>query len=163
MLSNHSERRHRLDLPLTVCSKMEIAKWKDSGQRDWSHVKFEDEWGPTMTINLVLLQSPLLVTPHDPETVIVSQELSASPSLQEILWILSRYEGRARITLEQNPSICVALQMRAHIRPSFGAIHFKTPAEHSNTMTLSMFSSISRAVCFLILNTSPGSLAMFGR
>jgi hypothetical protein len=29
--------------------------------------KFEDEWGPMMTINFVLLQSPLL-TPHDPET-----------------------------------------------------------------------------------------------
>ncbi|KAH8978124.1 hypothetical protein EDB86DRAFT_981500 [Lactarius hatsudake] len=56
-----------------------------------------------MTINFVFLQSPLLVNPHDPETVIVSQELSASPSLQEILWNLSRYKGHARITLEQNP------------------------------------------------------------
>ncbi len=35
--------------------------------------KFEDEWGPTMTINFVLLQSPLL-TPHNPETVVVSRE-----------------------------------------------------------------------------------------
>ncbi|KAI9432326.1 hypothetical protein H4582DRAFT_1105147 [Lactarius indigo] len=102
MLSNHSERRHCLDLPLTVCSKMEISKWKDSGQRNWSHEKFEDEWGPTMTIKFILLQSPLL-TPHDPETVAVSQELSASPSLQEILWNFSRYKDRARITLEQNP------------------------------------------------------------
>ncbi|KAH8989002.1 hypothetical protein EDB86DRAFT_2831763 [Lactarius hatsudake] len=55
-----------------------------------------------MTINFVLLQSPLL-SPHDPETIIVSQELSADPSLPEILWNFSRYKGRARITLEQNP------------------------------------------------------------
>jgi hypothetical protein len=72
-----------------------------------------------MTINFVVLQSPLL-TPHDPETVIVtrehqlmhvldnnlihsSEELSASPSLPEILWNFSRYRDRARITLEQNP------------------------------------------------------------
>ncbi|KAI9452685.1 hypothetical protein BJY52DRAFT_1225982 [Lactarius psammicola] len=102
ILSAHSERRHRLDLPLTVLSKMEIAKWKDSGQRDWSHVKFEDEWGPTMTINFVLLQSPLL-SPHNPEAVTVSQELSAFPSLPEIFWNFSRYKDRARITLEQNP------------------------------------------------------------
>ncbi|KAI9442753.1 hypothetical protein H4582DRAFT_1309113 [Lactarius indigo] len=55
-----------------------------------------------MTINFVLLQSPLL-SPHDPETVILSQELSADPSFPEILWNFSRYKGRARITLEQNP------------------------------------------------------------
>ncbi|KAH9172508.1 hypothetical protein EDB89DRAFT_2069590 [Lactarius sanguifluus] len=98
----HFARRHRLDLPLTVFSKMEIAKWKDSVQRDQSHVKFEDEWGPTMTINIVLLRSPLL-SPHDPENVIVSQELSADPSFPEILWNFSRYKDCGRITLEQNP------------------------------------------------------------
>jgi hypothetical protein len=32
-----------------------------------------------------------------------SEELSGSPSLPEILWNFSRYKGRARITLEQNP------------------------------------------------------------
>ncbi|KAN0137486.1 hypothetical protein V8E53_004537 [Lactarius tabidus] len=102
MLSNHSERRHCLDLPLTVYSKMEIAKWKDSVQRDSSHMKFEDEWGPTMTINFVLLRSPLL-TPHDSESITVSQELSANPSLPEIIWNFSRYKDYVRITLEQNP------------------------------------------------------------
>ncbi|KAI9457241.1 hypothetical protein BJY52DRAFT_515138 [Lactarius psammicola] len=102
MLSNHSVGRQRLDFPLTVYSKMEIAKLKDSTQRDWSHPKSEDEWGPTMAINFMLLQSPLL-TPHDPETIIVSQELSVDPSLPEILWNFCRYKDRARITLEQNP------------------------------------------------------------
>ncbi|KAH9021822.1 hypothetical protein EDB85DRAFT_2293351 [Lactarius pseudohatsudake] len=97
VLSGHSERRNRLDLPLTVYSRMEIAKLKDSKQRDQSCLV-----GPTTTINFVLLRSPLLA-PDDPEPVIVSQELSASPSLQEILWNFSRYKDRARITLEQNP------------------------------------------------------------
>ncbi|KAI9438954.1 hypothetical protein H4582DRAFT_2142090 [Lactarius indigo] len=55
-----------------------------------------------MTINFMLLWSPLLAT-RDPNTIIVSQEFSTSPSLPEILWNFSRYEGRARITLEQNP------------------------------------------------------------
>ncbi|KAI9440194.1 hypothetical protein BJY52DRAFT_1217192 [Lactarius psammicola] len=102
MLSSHSERRQRMDLPLSVYSRMELARQKDSVERDWSHSKCEDEWGPTMTINFVLLQSPLLF-PHDPETVIVSQELSADPPFSEILWNFSRYKERGRITLEQNP------------------------------------------------------------
>ena len=33
----------------------------------------------------------------------VSEVLSVTPSLSEILWNFSRHEGRARITLEQNP------------------------------------------------------------
>ncbi|KAI9432323.1 hypothetical protein H4582DRAFT_1104928 [Lactarius indigo] len=81
---------------------MERARQKDSVERDWSHVKSEDEWGPTMTIEFVLLRTPLL-SPHDPETIVVSQELSADPSFPEILWNFSRYKGPARITLEQNP------------------------------------------------------------
>ncbi|KAH8988310.1 hypothetical protein EDB86DRAFT_3081698 [Lactarius hatsudake] len=81
---------------------MEIAQQKDSVERDWSDVNIKDEWGPTMTINFVRIRSPLL-TPHDPETVIVSQELSSDPSFPEILWNFSRYNDRARITLEQNP------------------------------------------------------------
>ena len=32
-----------------------------------------------------------------------SEVLSANPSFPEILWNFSRYTGRARITLEQNP------------------------------------------------------------
>lgn len=47
-------------------------------------------------------------------------------------------------------SICVALQQRAHIRYCSSATHFKTQAEHLNTMTLSMFSLIAHAACFLI-------------
>ncbi|KAH9054860.1 hypothetical protein EDB87DRAFT_1412376 [Lactarius vividus] len=61
-----------------------------------------DEWGRTMTINFVLLRSPLLAF-HDPETIIVSQELFSGSSLPEILWNFSRYKDCARITLEQNP------------------------------------------------------------
>jgi hypothetical protein len=33
----------------------------------------------------------------------VTEVLSANPSVSEILWNFSRFEGRARITLEQNP------------------------------------------------------------
>ena len=73
-----------------------------------------------MTINFVLLRSPLLVS-GDPDTIIVSrkpdlyrfdfnnylihalEEFSTSPTLPEILWNFSRYNDRARITLEQNP------------------------------------------------------------
>ncbi|KAF8266957.1 hypothetical protein EI94DRAFT_1786672 [Lactarius quietus] len=83
VLSSYSE-RHLFDLPLTIYSRMEMAKWKDSAQRDRSYVEFEDEWGSTMTFNFVL-------------------ELSASPSFSEILWNFIRYEDRPRITLEQNP------------------------------------------------------------
>ncbi|KAN0137479.1 hypothetical protein V8E53_004530 [Lactarius tabidus] len=54
-----------------------------------------------MTVNFVLLQSPVL-SPHDPETVIVSL-LSANTSFPEILWNFSRYKDHARIALEQNP------------------------------------------------------------
>jgi hypothetical protein len=39
----------------------------------------------------------------DNNLIHTSEEFSASPSLPEILWNFSRYEGRARITLEQNP------------------------------------------------------------
>ena len=73
-----------------------------------------------MTIKFVLLRSPLTAI-HDPETVIVHRKrrfmsivilhilipsierLSARPSFSEILWNFSPSNGRARITLEQNP------------------------------------------------------------
>ncbi|KAH8978305.1 hypothetical protein EDB92DRAFT_1956704 [Lactarius akahatsu] len=70
--------------------------------RNDSFLQTYDEGAPTMTINFVLLRSPLL-SPHDPETIVMSQELSAGPPLAEILWNFSRYKDRARITLEQNP------------------------------------------------------------
>ncbi|KAI9438911.1 hypothetical protein H4582DRAFT_102592 [Lactarius indigo] len=106
LLSSHShaEREDRLDLPLSVYSRMEIAQQKDSVERDWSYVpvKSEDERGRMITINFMLLRTPLL-SPHDPETVVVSQVLRADSSFPEILWNFCRYKGRARIILEQNP------------------------------------------------------------
>lgn len=35
--------------------------------------------------------------------ILVTEVLSASPSISEILWNFNRFEGQARITLEQNP------------------------------------------------------------
>lgn len=105
ILSEHSERMHRLDPLPSIYSKMDIAKRKDSLEKDWSHVEFEEARGPMMIVRFVLLQSPVL-SPHDPETVIVSQMLSANPSIPEILWNFSRHykpEDRARLILEQNP------------------------------------------------------------
>ena len=73
-----------------------------------------------MTIKFVLLRSPMVVL-QDPETVIVHRKprfmnsvilhilissietLSARPSFSEVLWNFSTLNGRARITLEQNP------------------------------------------------------------
>jgi hypothetical protein len=61
---------------------MEKAKRKDSIKSVWSHVakranlfvpKSKDERVTTMSINFVLLRSPLLV-PGDPDTVIVSRK-----------------------------------------------------------------------------------------
>src|SRR6266702_5649343 len=134
-----------------------------------------------MTINFVLLRSPLL-SPHDPETIIVSREHQFIRGLSSIIIFelfmrqrssvpvrtFQRYFGTLAVTtraMHVSPSsrtltsICVALQMRVYIRLSFGATRFKTRAEHLNTMTLSMFSSIGHVVCFLISNISPGSLA----
>jgi hypothetical protein len=51
---------------------MEIAQRKDSVKRVWSHVA-SDERGQTMTINFVLLRSPLLAS-RDPDTIVVSRE-----------------------------------------------------------------------------------------
>ncbi|KAH9004600.1 hypothetical protein EDB86DRAFT_1965740 [Lactarius hatsudake] len=102
VLSSRSGRRRRLNPPIAVHSRMKIARQKDRVESDRSHAKSENKWGPTTTINFVLLRSPLL-SPHDPETIIVSQELSADASFAEILWNFSRYKGRARVTLEQSP------------------------------------------------------------
>jgi hypothetical protein len=61
---------------------MEEAKRKDSVKSVWSHVakrvplllpKSKDERGPTMTINFVLLRSPLQVS-GDPNTILVSRK-----------------------------------------------------------------------------------------
>ena len=75
--------------------------------------------GPLIIIDFVLLQSPF-ASARDPETVIVRRKhelqtvvlnylicvpevLSNGPRLPEIIWNFSRFEGRACITLEQNP------------------------------------------------------------
>ncbi|KAI9432404.1 hypothetical protein H4582DRAFT_1112423 [Lactarius indigo] len=63
---------------------------------------------PTMKVNFVLLRSPLAV-PHDPDAITVPQLLSAQPTAGEILWNFARLEGRARVTLEQNPHFYVDL------------------------------------------------------
>ena len=70
------------DLSLTVSSRMEIAEQKDSVvESEGFHVvkratrllsKYKDT-GPTMTINFVLLRSPLLAS-RDPDAVIVTRE-----------------------------------------------------------------------------------------
>ena len=94
MLKALRNSRSGRDLPLSVHLRMEIAKRKDSVQRDWSYVvrlacvlfhpysipptlillvQKIDEWGQGMTISFILLRSPLLTTP-DPENVIVSRE-----------------------------------------------------------------------------------------
>ncbi|KAH9016378.1 hypothetical protein EDB83DRAFT_2556335, partial [Lactarius deliciosus] len=92
---------------IRVDERMEMSKWEDS--LTWSLTAFEtsfndfkDDWGSTTTINFVLLRSPL-ASVRDPETVIVRQVLGTSPRLSDILWNFSRFRGRARITLEQNP------------------------------------------------------------
>ena len=88
------------DPVVAVYSKMEIAKWKDSLVRDRPHpvrsayfslsptptipLQKSDERAPTMTINFVLLRSPLL-SPYDPETIIVSREHGFMRGLSSIL------------------------------------------------------------------------------
>ncbi len=176
---------------------MEMASRKDSLERDWPHVvrstcvpfhasptlllQKSDECAPTMTINFVLLQSPLL-SPHDPEVIIVSREHQFIRGLSSIIILIMhqrssvpihpfrRFFGilagtrAVHVSLSNRilTSICVALQMRAHIRLCFSATHFKTQVEHLNTMTLSMFSLIGRATYFLIPNTNSESLVTSG-
>ncbi|KAH9054700.1 hypothetical protein EDB87DRAFT_1425447 [Lactarius vividus] len=62
----------------------------------------------TTKVNFVLLQSPLAVL-HDPDSIIVPQLLSPKPTAGEILWNFARLEGRARVTLEQNPRFYMGL------------------------------------------------------
>ena len=101
--------------------RLRFSSWSQAGL---SPIFLQNNQGTlrkSLTINFILLRSPLVAL-HDPETVIVSRErrlmsidflhmlipsiletLSARPSFSEILWSFSRLEGRARITLEQNP------------------------------------------------------------
>ncbi|KAH8995947.1 hypothetical protein EDB92DRAFT_107932 [Lactarius akahatsu] len=104
VLSTSSSNSHAASLSLRffICSRVEIGRQKDRVERYLSHVKYENECGPSTTINFVLLRSPRL-SPHSPETVIVSQGLIADPTFPEILWDLGRYKDHARIILGQNP------------------------------------------------------------
>ena len=66
------------DISLTVSSRMDIAKQKDSVESGGFHVvkratKHKDNKGPTTTINFVLLRSPL-PSSRDPDAVIVTRE-----------------------------------------------------------------------------------------
>jgi hypothetical protein len=173
-INSHSRR----DLPLTVYSRMEMAKWKDSVQRDQPYYIVE----PTITINFVLLQSPL-PAPHDPEPVIVSRERRFIRALSSIVILFTRQRSLMLVHLFQRffgtlaatrvvhistssktlTSICLSLQTRAHIRLNFSSTHFKIQAKDSSTTTLSMSSLIGPAVCFLKSNTNLGSLATCGR
>ncbi|KAI9440444.1 hypothetical protein H4582DRAFT_2097302, partial [Lactarius indigo] len=136
-LSGRSGRRRRLHPPISVHSRMKIARQKDRVECDWSHARSENKWGPTTTINFVLLRSPLL-SPHDPETIVVSQELSADASFAEILWNLSRYKGRARITLEQNPHFYLRCPVdESAYTPTFRRRPLQDPSgalEHNDTV-----------------------------
>ena len=136
-----------------------------------------------ITINFVLLQSPLLSL-HDPETTIVSREhrfmrvflisfdtnIIQSQRNSVSVRHFQRSFGTSAVTrtMHESPlsriltSIFVAPRMRAHTRPYFSDIHFKTQAEYLNTTTLSMFSSIGRPVYFFIPNTNSESLVTFG-
>ncbi|KAI9457225.1 hypothetical protein BJY52DRAFT_1187433 [Lactarius psammicola] len=98
--------------------------------------KLEDR-GSTMTINFVVLQSPLL-GPSSPGTVIVSQELSTNPSLPEILWNFSRYNDPARITLEKNPHFYLRCPAdESAYKPTFQRHPLQDPSgalEHTDTV-----------------------------
>ncbi|KAH9015910.1 hypothetical protein EDB85DRAFT_2156302 [Lactarius pseudohatsudake] len=61
-----------------------------------------------MKVNFVLLRSPLAAL-HDLDTITVPQLLSPKPTVSEILWNFARLEGRARVTLEQNPRFYMGL------------------------------------------------------
>ncbi|KAH9062538.1 hypothetical protein EDB83DRAFT_2675313 [Lactarius deliciosus] len=174
VLSSHScaEGGHRLDLP-SVYSRMEIARQNDCIERDWSHVvrlaymslytshptllsqKSEDEWRPTMTVNFVILRSPLLSI-HTPETAVVSQELSADPSFPEILWNFSRYKDHARITLEQNPHFYLRCPTNVNAyTPKFRRCPLQDPSgvlEHNGTVYV-LFDSPGRV--FLTTDHKP--------
>ena len=134
-INSHSRR----DLPPTVNSRMEIAKVKDSVQRDQPYIV-----EPTMTINFVLLQSPL-PAPHDPEPVILSRERQFIRALCSIVILFTlqrssmlvhpfhRFFGTLAVTRVVHvstssktlTSICLSLQTRALIRPNFSSTHFK--------------------------------------
>ncbi|KAN0133857.1 hypothetical protein V8E53_008352, partial [Lactarius tabidus] len=147
---------------------MEKAKRKDSVKSVWSHVakrasllvpKSKDERVTTMTINFVLLRSPLLVS-GDHGTIIVSQEFSASPSLPEILWNFIDYNDRGRITLEQNPHFYLDCPTdQSAYTPTFQCHPLQGPSvalEHNGTVFV-LFDGPSR----VFLDIGP-NLRIFG-
>ncbi|KAF8260501.1 hypothetical protein EI94DRAFT_1748287 [Lactarius quietus] len=125
VLSSHSERRHRLDLPLTVSSRLETAKQKDAYDVEcvWSHAICEDEWEHTMTINFVLLLSPLLAS-RDPDTITRSS-VPVHPFRKSFGTLAATMTVHVSPSSRTLTSICIALLMRVHIRLRFSATHFK--------------------------------------
>ena len=68
----------------------------------------------------------------------VSEELSVTPSLPEILWNFSRYNDRARITLEQNPHFYLRCAADESVyTPTFQRYPLPDPSgalEHNDTL-----------------------------
>ena len=90
----------------------------------------------------------------------VSEELSASPSLPEILWNFSRYKDRARITLEHNPHFYLRCPTdETAYTPTFQRRPLQDPdgALKRNDTVYVLF-----AVYFLKPDINPRSLAMSG-
>ncbi|KAH9955532.1 hypothetical protein BGW80DRAFT_354605 [Lactifluus volemus] len=90
----------------TFLKKMEEATSKDkssstilSKMKETFHSITHDEpQEPTRVVEFRLCQSP---TDGDP--IVVHQTLCESSNLQEILWNFSRYKGKKRLTLKENP------------------------------------------------------------
>ncbi|KAH9165694.1 hypothetical protein EDB89DRAFT_2076551 [Lactarius sanguifluus] len=106
VLSRYSERWHqsRQDNSSSVDERMGLAKLQDESLRNQRLVVDYRGLGPppTTTIDFVLLRYPLSPE-RRPETVTVHQAFISVPRLSDILWNFIRFEGDARITLEQNP------------------------------------------------------------
>ena len=111
----------------TFMWRLSFSSWSQAGPSPiFLPQNDKDKLVHKMTIKFVLLRSPLVAT-YDPETVIVHRKrrfmnivflhilipsietLSSRPSFSEILWNFSRLNGRARITLEQNPHFYYSL------------------------------------------------------
>jgi hypothetical protein len=97
----------------------------------------------------------------DNSLIHASEELSASPSLPEILWNFSRYKDRARITLEQNPNFYLRCPAdESAYTPTFQRHPLRDPGgalEHSDTVYV-LFDRPGR----VFLDIEPTRLRIFG-
>ncbi|KAH9169794.1 hypothetical protein EDB89DRAFT_2231094 [Lactarius sanguifluus] len=113
--------------------RMALARQIDKQSRDHLHrhrrrlsthqLPYDNLSIPTMKVNFVLLWSPLAAL-HDPDTITVPQLLSPKPTASEILWNFARLEGRAHVTLEQNPRFYMGLPVH---EGAFGPEFSKEP------------------------------------